>query len=249
MSEQVQSVPLAAIRLVASLWPREKLCEERVKEFERLFREGESATVPPIVLTDQTKAEGVYALVDGRHRYEAAKRAGMTEIRAEIQAIDGETAYLRAVRSCSKSSVPLTPDEKRRAVDRLMRVNPNYADSFIADVLGVSRQFVYKRRLGTGVPVSDEDDGEGEGRAGGAVSANPATIARRMLNSLRQMDQTRRSWLGAGAADKEMGRALAEAALKIHDAKSSYWLGRYATWLKRAQEEAQMRENADDEGS
>lgn len=81
MSTTVE-VELAAVRFVASAWPREYIDEERVEDFAALYKEHGAEALPPIELVPYGPDR--YLIGDGVHRVEAARSAGLTSLPAQI---------------------------------------------------------------------------------------------------------------------------------------------------------------------
>jgi hypothetical protein len=94
---------------------------------------------PPIV--DDGK---IRWLADGHHRVEAACRAGRTEILAEVRSGGRRDALLDAIRANARDGVPLTANDRRRAVERLLRDEEwrEWSDRQIARHCGVDHKTV-----------------------------------------------------------------------------------------------------------
>ena len=106
------------------LWPRDELNEERIELFVEHFQADEELD-PVVVLLHH---DGKYGLVDGNHRVQAALRAGRNDVRAVIiSPRTNETpdacAYRVALETATRSSLPLSKAERRRAVLKLRGAN------------------------------------------------------------------------------------------------------------------------------
>ncbi len=101
----------------------------------------EGAQFPPVVVFyDGTD----YWMADGFHRWNAAKKAGLTEIDADIRQGDKRAAILYSVGANSISQVNRTIADKRRAVMVLLEDAEwsQWSDNAIAKQCGVSQPFV-----------------------------------------------------------------------------------------------------------
>jgi ParB-like chromosome segregation protein Spo0J len=137
-------LPVVSIRREASLWPRRGLNLGRVREFAELYRAEGVGALPPVLVA--VIGEERY-LADGWHRCAAAMEAGLTEIAAQLGRVEQvEQVFVAAVATSSHHGQPLTREEKRRAVDRLLTEMPEVSDRGLARLAGVSAPFVSRRR-------------------------------------------------------------------------------------------------------
>src|SRR5215216_4354857 len=84
--------------------PRLKGWEEK---HVRLLLTSDPDTWPPLVVTPQ---EDGYAIVDGFHRYEAAKRLGLKELACQIKSSAG---YQEACEANVKHGLPLSVEDRK----------------------------------------------------------------------------------------------------------------------------------------
>jgi ParB-like nuclease domain len=108
---QVTTVVLSRVRLVAEAWPRDRLDQERVEDFEALYRAEGAGALPPLELIGD--GSGGFILADGVHRREAARAAGLRTLPAFVLTLDPTDdpvafAYLRALECSAISAKPLT---------------------------------------------------------------------------------------------------------------------------------------------
>ena len=112
-------VRLEEIRFLDRAWPRQFLDEERAEDFAALYKEQGPNALPPLELVPV--GPGRYLIGDGVHRFEAARRARLTQVPAYLipPAADRDPAeftYLHALQRSAISSLPLNRAEKQRAV-------------------------------------------------------------------------------------------------------------------------------------
>jgi ParB-like chromosome segregation protein Spo0J len=101
--------------------------------------------VPPILVHRPTMR-----VVDGLHRLEAARLLGRTHIAARLLEGDEADAFVLAVRSNIAHGLPLSVDDRKRAVDRIMSSHPLWSDRRIAAATGLAARTVaeVRRRRG-----------------------------------------------------------------------------------------------------
>jgi hypothetical protein len=100
--------------------------------------------LPPIevfVLPD-----GALIVTDGRHRHQNALHARQETIRAVLWRGTDLDAELRSLEVNATHGLPLTREEKRRALERYVALRPEDCDAVIAERLSVSNKFVAKIR-------------------------------------------------------------------------------------------------------
>jgi ParB-like chromosome segregation protein Spo0J len=114
------------------------------------------AVFPPVVVFHDGGEE--YWLADGFHRAEAAKRIGREEITAEVRLGSQRDAVLHAVGANASHGLRRTPDDRRRAIETLLR-DPAWAkwsDREIGKACAVDHKTVGKvRRALTGDVPTD----------------------------------------------------------------------------------------------
>lgn len=135
----MSKLSLRAIKTNGGTQPREALNEEAVSDYAEKMTRGEK--FPPVVVFFDGADRW---LADGFHRVEAARRAGRTEIDADIRQGDKRAAVLHSVGANREHGLPRTNADKRRAVLVLLDDAEwsQWSDREIARVVGVSQPFV-----------------------------------------------------------------------------------------------------------
>jgi ParB-like chromosome segregation protein Spo0J len=96
---------------------------------------------PPIVVR---RAD--HSVIDGQHRIAAAARLGLTTLPAVMFDGTADDAYVEFVRCNVGHGLPLSLDERRAAVARILRTHPERSDRSIAALCGVSPKTVARVR-------------------------------------------------------------------------------------------------------
>ena len=109
---------------------REREHEDRVAHFVEIFDQ-----LPLIEVFD---VRGTLYLVDGSHRYHAAKADGRSSLRAKVRKGTRAAAIERALTANSKSDLSLNRREQRDAVVRLKRIRPAWSNRELGRAVGVS---------------------------------------------------------------------------------------------------------------
>lgn len=175
-------VPLEAIELDWTDYPRERLDESRILEFRELLRDPEGPPLPPIELVPHPMEPGRFRSPDGWHRIHAHHDEGRLTIPAVI--LPRETdVFVRAVERAAITPKPLNRTEKRSAVIRILAEHPDWSNHRIAEVAGVSRPFVANLRAGGNVAPAPEGSADEEAAVGALVrrGLDPAQRALRLL--------------------------------------------------------------------
>lgn len=106
----------------------------------RLLAECETP-LPPILVHKPT-----LIVIDGMHRLNAAITRGDTTISAELTDIDEGELFLHTVRLNVRHGLPLTLQERKTAVTRLITHRPQLSDRAIAEDTGLSPKTVGRLR-------------------------------------------------------------------------------------------------------
>jgi len=122
-----------------SIQVRSSLNEDRIAEFMDIFD-----TLPPIKVVE-TKNKDFY-LADGFHRHEVAKRRREAGLQCDVVEGDLKKALEIAIECNCLGPLSLSRDEKRVLVDKTLKFFPERANSWIAEMIGVSMQLVESRR-------------------------------------------------------------------------------------------------------
>jgi hypothetical protein len=95
------------------------------------------ASLPPILVHQETMT-----VVDGLHRFHAARRSGCKSVAVIWFVGTFEEASLEAVRANISHGRPLTIQERRRAAKRVLSVDPSRSDRAVAEICGLSPKTV-----------------------------------------------------------------------------------------------------------
>lgn len=137
------TIELSVIQIDGGTQTRAGISYETVEEYTEAYRSG--STFPDIVVYyDGTK----YWLADGFHRVAAAKKAGLSEINADIKQGTRREAVLHSVGANSTHGLRRTNADKRRAVMTLLQDEEwsKWSDREIARRCAVSNRFVTSLR-------------------------------------------------------------------------------------------------------
>jgi len=118
---------------------RSELSEDRIAEFMEIYE-----NLPPVKVVE-TKG-GEFYLADGFHRHEAARRKREIGCQCDIEKGDLKRALEIAISENCRGPLSLSRDEKRALVDKTLTFFPERANSWIAEMIGVSMQLVDSRR-------------------------------------------------------------------------------------------------------
>jgi len=129
-----------------------------VAEYAEAMRSG--AVFPPITVFRDAK--GGMLLADGWHRVEAAQRAGLLELPAEIRDGGRKEALLFSAGSNASHGLRRSNADKKRAVVLVLAACPKWSDRRIAEACGVGNKFVGDVRR----EVCPEHSSEREGQDG-----------------------------------------------------------------------------------
>ncbi|MGO1051467.1 hypothetical protein [Crossiella sp. CA198] len=148
----------------------------------------EFRSLPPILVHRQTMT-----VIDGVHRLHAAVRNGDTRIRVQFFDGDEETAFLLGVQANSGLGLPLDLAERAHAVQRILRLCPQWTSAAIASAVGLDPDTVARLRAGAAPPARSE---------AGATDLAADHLALRADAGLAATAQGRVlvRWLGFGAA-------------------------------------------------
>jgi ParB-like chromosome segregation protein Spo0J len=203
--------------------PRQKLRPSYISELATLYRDGGPDALPPILTGHIPTVEGLL-LVDGWHRAAAAEQAGLTELPAIVNDYaDRWQAYAEAVRLANTGPQSLTPGEKGRNIDAFLLQFPDIGPGELAQRLGVTRQYVWKRQS----RLNEEP----------AASDPVARDARALLKALVHLWEADPPERAPGPEEQlnALARELAAAARKCQGDEAGLWLQRleeaaHAAW-------------------
>ena len=135
----VRWLPLGEIRRDGGTQPRAALDDETLAEYAEAMKAG--AEFPPVIVFYDGAA---YWLADGFHRVNAAMRAELTTVAAQVMAGTQRDAILYSTGANAAHGLRRTNADKRRAVERLLRDDEwgKWADREIARRCNVSDKTV-----------------------------------------------------------------------------------------------------------
>lgn len=101
----------------------------------------------PISVTEKTDeiGEKYFEIVDGLHRYSAAKDAGMTEMIVSVMEFKTNSDLLCAQIIANVQKVETKPSQYSEGLKRLLNLNPMWTMKDLADKLGRSPQWIEQR--------------------------------------------------------------------------------------------------------
>jgi hypothetical protein len=178
-----QSLLMRQIRRDGGTQARVGLNEDTVQEYAELMREHRwdfQTMQRPIVLFDGES----FWLADGFHRIEAAQRAGLSDYPIEVLRGSQRDAVLRAAGANSQHGLRRSNEDKRRAVELLLRDAEwrQWSDRKIADVCAVSNKFVGDVRRALSVNGTQIPETRTVERNGTSYQMTPAAPQRGAIN-------------------------------------------------------------------
>lgn len=198
---RIETVPLSRINLDADTQSRESISNEAVVEYSQALSAG--IRFPAVVLFEDES--GQLFVGDGHHTVLAASVASLESVEAEVRRGTCRDAILYSVGCNATHGVRRTIDDKRHAVQKLLR-DPEWrlmSDRWIAEMCKVSNKFVSGLRreheAAAGEPLSSEGQSAGRiGRDGKVRRAAKADATPAGVDAAPQV-------IGAGTAIPEAG--------------------------------------------
>jgi hypothetical protein len=172
---KAMKVQLQKIRLDGGTQPRKEIDEPMVQHYTEILLEGKDK-FPPIDLWFDGKS---YWPSDGFHRFHAHKRAGFTEIEANINQGTKRDAFLACLKANGKHGKPRSPDERRYVVQLALEDIElgEKTDTEIAIICDVSSMTVGRVRKALGLEKATRVDKNGRkmdvSKAGRPVAPPP----------------------------------------------------------------------------
>lgn len=145
---QTLILPLDRLELDPTLQIRSRLSRDAIERYADLYRDGGNRVIDDLEATqidDKTAPDGVrFVVTDGWHRIHAAREAGLNSVPVHVRAGDRERAIIAAATANNYHGVPLTIEDKRRAVRAILatREYAGKSDRRVAEALTVSHTFV-----------------------------------------------------------------------------------------------------------
>lgn len=113
--------------------------EDAVERYADLYREGVGLT-PISIWRD---GEGNTILIDGHHRLEAAKRAGLEEIDGYDEGTGDMPGFIEAsILANARNGLALSKADRKRAAELLYKYQPTLSVRSIADKVGLSKSLI-----------------------------------------------------------------------------------------------------------
>lgn len=139
MTKSTTIVPVSNIILDEEIYPRNKIDQKRIGIFAENIRDG--FEFDPIEVQAHPKKNGKYRILDGAHRWNAYKAAGITEIEVIIKNLGGFDPLLYAA-SKAIGPRPLNEEEGRETARRAYLNNPGLSSAEIGKAVGRSRRTI-----------------------------------------------------------------------------------------------------------
>jgi ParB-like nuclease domain len=134
---KVAKLRLDSIRLDAGTQVRAHVDDATVAEYAEAMVRGDR--FPPTVIF---QINGEFIMVDGFHRFRAARRARLTHILAEVRQGSRKDALRFALGANHKHGLRRSNGDKRRAVEIALAEFGNQSDRLLGQLCGVSQTFV-----------------------------------------------------------------------------------------------------------
>jgi ParB-like chromosome segregation protein Spo0J len=125
-------------------------------------------------------------VIDGQHRVAAARRLGITHVRAVFFDGSNDDAYVEFVRRNVGHGLPLSLEERRAAVQRIVRTHADRSDRSIAALCGVSPKTVARVRDELGARGMLAPATTRVGRDGRARPIDAAGVRERIIEELER---------------------------------------------------------------
>lgn len=142
---QLATVPIASIREnPVALRNVNREAEDYLGLVDSMREKGFFGAITVRERTDEETSESYYELVDGLHRYNAAKDAGIEEINVDIISLD-DAQVLEAQIMANIHKVETKPVEYSRQLRRILSQNPLMTEAELASKLGKSPAWIKAR--------------------------------------------------------------------------------------------------------
>jgi hypothetical protein len=200
----LQMLPLSPelVSLDQEIQPRAGLSPQRIKEYAELYRDGHDLGR---ILIFRNGSD--YWLVDGFHRWEAARQAQLEELPAEVRPGTKRDAMLAAA-GANKHGIPRSVLDKRLVVTRLLN-DPEWvqwSDRTIARHCGVSNTFVgsVRQALLEGLTVNvDSETRTYRSKHGMAATKKTGNIGKRRRVRPEALAEAIQAEMAAGKTARE----------------------------------------------
>lgn len=146
-SPQRKVLKLDKIIVDLDIQPRAKgLDPDHVDDLVAAYRDDtRRPTIPPPTVWN-IKGKGELKLSQGFHRLKAAKLAGLKELECDVRIGSEQECAIDALTSNKSHGLKRSNEDKRRAVDLLLKLCPDWSANRIADAAGVHDGLVAERK-------------------------------------------------------------------------------------------------------
>jgi hypothetical protein len=226
-----QRIALDLLHLQQRVFARSKVDPERRECFKELYVERGADALPPILVVHDP-ALGGYLVADGFTRVFAAYDAGLDALPAVFPPTEAnrspvENAWEIGLREVARAGKRLSQAEQHEALLRALDERPDWSDAEIADLVGCTRQTVWRQRR---IATAGGEQQSGERWATTSVSADQ--IARSLVRGVGRM------WDARGLTDlllgDRTGQRLANALDEQFGEDAVEWAERFCRWTQRA---------------
>jgi len=142
-------IPVTSVNRTGGTQVRESTSDAKVSEYAEAINSG--AAFPPVVVFFDGES---HWLADGFHRIAACEKAGAAEVMAEVREGGREDALWFALSANKRHGLPMSVEDKRKAVRLLLSVErwQGMSNRAIADHLGISDHTVASVKAEPGCP-------------------------------------------------------------------------------------------------
>lgn len=163
-----QFLKLSSLRIDGGTQSRVSIHETTVAEYAEALEAGES--LPPV----DVYFDGVdHWLADGFHRYFANQRIGAVDIEAHVHSGTRNEALMHAFGANRSHGLRRTNDDKRKAVEGMLALVPQWSDRAIAKHVGVGHTMVAALRN----PAKAEAQAESRAKSAAKKTAGQRKVA------------------------------------------------------------------------
>lgn len=135
----VRKFKVAEIQTRPDIQVRCGMNEDAVERYADLYREGVSLT-PVSIWHDR---DGNLILIDGHHRLEAAKRAGLEEIDGYDEGTGDMSGFIEeSIKANARNGLALSKADRKRAAELIYKYQPTLSVRSIAEKVGLSKSLI-----------------------------------------------------------------------------------------------------------
>ena len=142
---ELTTVPIDEITIDQELQVRDFMRKEKVEEYAQRIEDG--AHFPPIHCGRLKGGDGTIYLVDGFHRFEAYKIAGVEQVECEVAEYDEwRVMYAYAFRANNSHGINMDEHEEESGLDKIIQLFPEKSIRDLKDLAGCSK---YQGKINT----------------------------------------------------------------------------------------------------